>query len=93
MSISAYVFVECTRGKPSQVADALLKIPGVEMAHAVTGAYDVIAFVTVESMGALADVLSRRIHGLAGVLKTTTNVVVEAGGAGTATRGDRGRRA
>ena len=76
MSIQAYVFIECAPGKPTDVSDALARLPGVEMAHAVTGSYDVIAFVRTEDMAALGDLLSRHIHRLPGVLKTTTNVVV-----------------
>ena len=93
MAIQAYVFIECAPGKPTQVADALTKVGGVEMAHAVTGAYDVIAFVRAESMAELGDLLSCRIHRLPGVLKTTTNVVVGETAANGSTGSDRGRRA
>ena len=93
MTVQAYVFVECAPGKPIQLADVLTKVAGVEMAHAVTGAYDVIAFVRAESMADLGDLISRHIHRLPGVLKTTTNVVVQ-GVAGHGSSGsDRGRRA
>jgi DNA-binding Lrp family transcriptional regulator len=93
MTVQAYVFVECAPGKPIQLADALMKVAGVEMAHAVTGAYDVIAFVRAESMADLGDLLSRQIHRLPGVLKTTTNVVVQGSAANDSTPTDRGRRA
>lgn len=86
MTVQAYVFVECAPGKPIRLADALGKIVGVEMAHAVTGAYDVIAFVHAESLAELGNLLSRHIHALPGVLKTTTNVVVQ----GTAADGSTG---
>ena len=91
MSIHAYVFVECTLGKATHVAEALGKMPEVEAAHAVTGAYDVIALVRAESLAALGDLLSSGIHRLAGVLKTTTNVVVESGGANALPRSEHGR--
>jgi DNA-binding Lrp family transcriptional regulator len=78
MSIQAYVFVECTLGRATQVASALAKMPEVETAHAVTGAYDVIAFARAESAAALGELLSGRIHRLPGVVKTTTNLVVDA---------------
>lgn len=77
MTVRAYVFVECTLGRAIQVAEALVHVPGVEAAHAVTGAFDVIAFVTADDLVVLGDLLSQRIHRLPGVLKTTTNVVVE----------------
>lgn len=91
MAIRAYVFIECLPGKPIQVADALAKVPGTEAAHAVTGAYDVIAFVSVEDMAALGELISQRIHRLPGVLKTTTNVVVESPTRSGRTEGSRGK--
>ena len=94
MPIRAYVFVESTLGRATQVADALAKLPGVEMAHAVTDAYDVIAFVEAASLSVLGELISQRIHQLPGVLKTTTNVVVEgAAGNGPAGARRRGKRA
>jgi DNA-binding Lrp family transcriptional regulator len=93
MPIRAYVFVESTLGKATQVAEALAKLPGVEMAHAVTGAYDVIALVEAASLSVLGELISQRIHRLPGVLKTTTNVVVEAAANGPSGAGGRGKRA
>jgi len=93
MGVQAYVFVDCAAGTPFQVALALVKVSGVEMAHAVTGSYDVIAFVHAESVAELGDLLSRHIHRLPGVLKTTTNLVVQGTAAHGSTESDRGRRA
>lgn len=93
MSIQAYIFVECTLGRATHVVEALAKMPEVEAVHAVTGAYDVIAFVRVESAAALGDLLTGRIHRLPGVLKTTTNVVVELGSVDGVSDVERGRRA
>jgi DNA-binding Lrp family transcriptional regulator len=76
MALSAYIFIESTPGKVSQVVEAVAKLPGVKMAHAVTGSYDVIAFVEVENVTAMGELISGRVHRLPGVLKTTTNVVV-----------------
>ncbi len=86
MAVSAYVFIECSVGKAIQVAEATAKLPGVKTAHAVTGAFDVIAFVESEDMAQLGGLLSERIHTLSGVLKTTTNVVVEEARPGRAVR-------
>lgn len=77
MAVQAYVLADCAWGKAHEVVQALRKLPGVEAAHAVTGSYDVIAFLRAESMAALADVLTRRIQALPGLIGTTTNVVVE----------------
>ena len=93
MTIRAYVFVESTPGNATEVAEALANVPGVKMAHAVTGAYDVIALVEAESLAVLGDLLSHRIHRLPGVLKTTTYVVVEPEAADGGTGGAGGKRA
>jgi DNA-binding Lrp family transcriptional regulator len=76
MAISAYVFIETTPAHATQVTQALVKVPGVRMAHPVTGSYDVIALVEAEDVTALGQFITRQIHRLPGVLKTTTNVVV-----------------
>lgn len=93
MAVQAFVLVDCEAGTPHQVVDALRKLAGVEIAHAVTGTYDVIAFVRTEGMAELGDLLSRRIHRLPGVVKTTTNVVVPGTAAPSAPGSDRGRHA
>ncbi|HSB70835.1 MAG TPA: Lrp/AsnC ligand binding domain-containing protein [Candidatus Methylomirabilis sp.] len=77
MAIKAYVFIETTLGKASQVAAAMSKLPGVKMAHSVTGSYDVIAFVEAKDVVALGEFISTRVHLLPEVQKTTTNVVVD----------------
>jgi DNA-binding Lrp family transcriptional regulator len=92
MAIHAYVFIECTPGNPILVAEGLRSVPGVEMAHAVTGSYDVIAFVQAENLGVLGDLISTRIHRLSGVLKTTTNVVVASEATNGPTGSARGKR-
>jgi len=77
MAVRAYVFIECTLGKATLVAEAVGKLPGVKMAHAVTGSYDVIAFVEAKDVTTLGEFITARAHRLPGVVKTTTNVVVE----------------
>ncbi len=77
MAVQAYVLVDCAPGKPFEIADALRRLTGIQSAHPVTGSYDVIAFVQAESMAELGNLLSRHIHRLPGIVKTTTNVVVE----------------
>ena len=93
MAIQAYIFIESTLGKAIQVAEAVAQLPGVQMAHPVTGSYDVIVFVEARDLAALGEMLGQRMHRVPGVLKTTTNVVVESrtpgGPAAGARRGKR----
>ena len=93
MSVQAYILVDCASGKPFQIVRALRELTGVETVHAVSGAYDVIAFVRIESLAALRDLLTHRIQLLPGVVRTTTNVVVEHSPARRSTGSPPGQRA
>ncbi len=63
-------------GKARAAAEAISKIEGVKMAHAVTGPFDVIAFAEVPDLPALSDLVLARIQNVEGVEKTQTAVVV-----------------
>jgi len=77
MSISAYVFIECTAGSAREVANEVSKIEGVQRANATTGPYDVVALVEAESVHILGEFIVTKIQGLSGVLRTQTNVIVD----------------
>ena len=44
MVVKAYVLVQAQLGRSRTVAKAIAKVRGVKMVHAVTGVYDVIAY-------------------------------------------------
>ena len=77
MSISAYVFIECTAGAAKEVAREIAKIQGVKKSNSTTGPYDVIALVEAPDINILGDYIITKIQGLAGVLRTQTNVIVD----------------
>lgn len=77
MAISAFIFVECSQGRSLSVAEKIGKIPGVKEAYAVTGPYDVIAFVSAPNFSNLGEVVVKKIQAIDGVLRTLTNIVVE----------------
>ena len=75
--MQAYILITTQPGKPWDVAEATLKIEGVKMAHAVTGPFDVVAyveFVKMENLGALIE----RIHSIDGVIRTQTAIAMPA---------------
>jgi len=78
MAISAYIFIETTQGKAKMIAREIAHIPGVKTAHTVTGPYDVIVYVETESIKVLGDFIVSKIQAIAGVLRTLTNVVIDA---------------
>lgn len=78
MAITAYIFIEATQGKAKTVAQEIAKISGVKIAHAVTGPYDVVAYVEADSISVLGDFIVSKIQATSGVLRTLTNVVIDA---------------
>ncbi len=77
MSISAYVFIECTAGAARDVAKEVSKIQGVKMANSTTGPYDVIALVEAPDVNVLGDFIVSKIQGISGVIRTQTNVIID----------------
>jgi DNA-binding Lrp family transcriptional regulator len=78
MAIAAYIFIETTQGKAKTIAREIGQIPGVKTAHTVTGPYDVITYVQAESIKVLGDFIVSKIQATTGVLRTLTNVVIDA---------------
>jgi DNA-binding Lrp family transcriptional regulator len=78
MAICAYIFIETTQGKAKTIVREIAQISGVKTAHTVTGPYDVITYVEAESIRVLGDFIVSKIQATAGVLRTLTNVVIDA---------------
>ena len=77
MPISAYVFIECTAGAASEVAEEVRRVRGVQRSNATTGPYDVIALVEDSDVNVLGDFIVSKIQSISGVLRTQTNVIVD----------------
>ena len=73
--MQAYVLINTAPGKLWEVADEALKIDGVKMAHAVTGPYDVVAYVEFIKMEALGEIIEE-IQRLRGVRRTQTLISI-----------------
>jgi DNA-binding Lrp family transcriptional regulator len=77
MAISAYALVRISPNKVKNVVQDARKIPGVKVVHPVTGPYDAIIYLEAGDMKELGKVILAEIHGLDGVIDTTTCLVVE----------------
>lgn len=75
--MQAYILISTEPAKPWKVAESTLQIDGVKTAHAVTGAFDVVAFVEVVNIDKLGRLLEK-IHSINGVLKTQTAIAMPA---------------
>ena len=73
--MEAYVFLSCEPLLVWEIAEAAGKIEGVKMAHAVTGQFDVVAYVEFSNMGKLREMLGQ-FQSLKGVQRTQTAVTI-----------------
>ncbi len=74
MVTRAFILVETQVGRAQQVAHALRILQGVRSADVITGTFDVIALIEAPDMGVMADLVTGRVQGIRGVLRTITCV-------------------
>ena len=73
----AYVNVLADPGAVSQAAADIHDIDEVSALHVVTGDYDIIAQLNLNDPDDLPRVVAEDIHGVTGVIETTTNVAYQ----------------
>jgi DNA-binding Lrp family transcriptional regulator len=76
MVVKAYVLVQAQLGKSRSVAKTIAKARGVKMVHAVTGVYDVIAYLELSDMTSLSEFVMKKVQAVKGVERTHTAIVV-----------------
>lgn len=74
---AAYVLVNAAPGRAGDARKHIAGLPGVTSAHAVTGAYDIIAFIEGSDINELGNTVVSQIQSSDGVAQTMTCVVVE----------------
>jgi DNA-binding Lrp family transcriptional regulator len=74
----AIVLVEAERGALAELGGLLAAVDGVREAYSVTGEWDFVAIVHVPRHESLREVISERVAGLPGVVRTHTMVAFEA---------------
>ena len=76
MVTRAYLLVETAVGKTRDVAGTLRELEGVDTVDVVTGPYDIIAVINGDDMSVVGNVVTEKIHTVAGVVRTVTCVAV-----------------
>jgi DNA-binding Lrp family transcriptional regulator len=76
LRLASYILIQLAPGTAKTAVEAVSKIEGVKMAHAVTGPFDAIAFAEVPDLATLSDLVLTKIQNVKGVEKTQTAVVV-----------------
>lgn len=76
--IHAFVLIDATPGRLADLAVELAGTEGVSEVYSVAGKADIVAIVRVRHHEDLADVVTRRIAGLDGIVSTSTLVAFQA---------------
>jgi len=72
MAAKAFVLIETAVGRNKEVATALKQLKGVKSVDVVTGPYDIIAIIEGESLNDIGDLVTGKIHPIAGISRTVT---------------------
>ena len=71
----AFILIHSEPAELWKIANSAMKVEGVKMANAVTGAFDVIVYAEITDMSALGALIDI-IHSINGVQRTQTAVVI-----------------
>ena len=70
--ITAFVMLTVQPGRVKPLAERLLDLPGIAEVYSVAGPFDLVAIVRVRLHEELADLVTERIAGLEGIVRTET---------------------
>jgi len=76
MASKAFVLIETDAKKHKDVVAALKSLEGVQSVDMVTGPYDVIAIIGGVDLNAVGNLVTGKIHPIAGIARTVTCLVV-----------------
>ena len=76
--ITAIVLINCATDAIPEVAESRANLDGVSEVYSVTGDLDLVAIVRVREHEQLAEVVTRRIAQLDGIVHTTTMIAFQA---------------
>ena len=76
MAAKAFVLIETAVGRSKEVMTTLRKLEGVNSVDTVTGPYDIIAIVERETLNDIGDLVTGKIHPIAGISRTVTCLAI-----------------
>ena len=76
MAAKAFVLIETAVGRSKGVSAALRELKGVSSVDTVTGPYDIIAVIQGESLNDVGDIVTGKIHPIAGISRTVTCLAI-----------------
>ena len=76
LAAKAFVLIETAVGKSKEVVITLKKLEGVSSVDTVTGPYDIIATIQGETLNDIGDLVTGKIHPIAGISRTVTCLAI-----------------
>ncbi len=76
MAAKAFVLIEVQVGRTSGVVDEMRQLEEIKSADPVTGPYDIIAIIEAESLNDIGDLLTTKVHPIAGISRIVTCLVL-----------------
>ena len=76
MTARAYILIETAVGKTKEVVAKIRQLERVKSVDPVTGPYDVIIIVEAESLNEIGDLVTGKIHPIAGISRTVTCLAI-----------------
>jgi DNA-binding Lrp family transcriptional regulator len=70
--ITAIVQIRCSRDLIPQTAEAIAELPGISEVYSVSGDWDLMAIVKVKSYDDIATMVTERMVGVPGIVRTNT---------------------
>jgi len=74
--IKVYILIECNVGTTKEVIDGLKRFKAIKSVETVTGPYDVIAILELDSLHEIGDLITQNIQLVTGVSRTVTCVAM-----------------
>ena len=76
ITAKAFVLIKTVVGKNKEVVTALKQLDGVKSVDAVTGPYDIITIIEGETLNVIGDLVTTKIHPIAGISRTVTCLAI-----------------
>ncbi len=76
MAAKAFVLIETEVGKPKEVVAKIRQLKGVKSVDLVSGPYDAIAIVEAEDLNAISNLITGKLHPVAGISRTVTCLAI-----------------
>lgn len=76
MTAKAFVLIETAVGTSKGVVSTLDPLEGVKSVDTVTGPYDIIVVIEAETLNAIGEIVTGKIHPIAGISRTVTCLAI-----------------